>query len=37
MINSEEFSILMNNHYLIASNNEDNKKAPKDMKKLVKQ
>jgi hypothetical protein len=37
-INSvEEGSILMNNHSLIASNSEDNKKALENMRKLVRQ
>ncbi|MET4097410.1 hypothetical protein [Arthrobacter sp. UYCu712] len=37
MINSEKFSILMNNYNLIASNSEDNLKALRFMKKLVRQ
>jgi hypothetical protein len=37
MINNEEFSILMNNYNLIASNSEDNLKELRFMKKLVEQ
>ncbi|MET4097407.1 hypothetical protein [Arthrobacter sp. UYCu712] len=37
MINSEKFSILMNNHDLITTTSDDNKQALENMRKLVEQ